>query len=73
MSLELQSWMKTYYDVITGYENLFYGPTLRQLPNAVHIDGHATSTDGQGDTIWTNVMRNDGVDVIHLINLEGND
>lgn len=71
MDLALQTWMQTYYDVITGYENLFYGPTLRPLHNAVQITGHATSTDGQGGTIWTNVMRNDGIDVIHLINLEG--
>lgn len=73
MSNELQSWMESYYDVITGYENLFYGPTLRQLPNTVQIAGHATSTDGAADTIWATPMRNDGLDVLHLINLKGND
>lgn len=73
MDLELQSWMQRYYDVVTGYENLFYGPTLRQLTNTVEISGHPTSTNGAGGTVWTNVMRNDGIDVIHLINLEGND
>ena len=71
MDIGLQTWMQTYYDVITGYENLFYGPTLRQLPNTVQITGHATSTNGEGGKIWTNVMRNSGIDVIHLINLEG--
>ncbi|HEX2312607.1 MAG TPA: glycoside hydrolase family 66 protein [Thermomonospora sp.] len=73
MSAELKAWQKVYYDVITGYENLFYGPNLRAASNAVHISGQPTSNDGQGNTIWTNVMRNDGVDVIHLINLLGND
>jgi hypothetical protein len=73
MSHELQEWMGTYYDVITGYENLFYGPTLRRLDNVVEITGQPTSTDGAADTVWTNVMRNDGMDVIHLINLRGND
>ncbi|MGX5697568.1 glycoside hydrolase family 66 protein [Agromyces soli] len=73
MNLELQAWMESYYDVVTGYENLFYGPTLRQLGNVVEIAGQPTSDDGSADTVWTNVMRNDGVDVIHLINLRGND
>lgn len=73
MSDELQSWMESYYDVITGYENVLYGPTLRRLENTVEVPGHQTSTDGAGGTIWTNVMRNDGRDVIHLLNLEGND
>lgn len=73
MSLELQSWMETYYDVVTGYENLLYGPTLRQLSRTVEIAGQPTSTDGAAGTVWTNVMRNDGMDVIHLVNLRGND
>lgn len=73
MSIELQEWMETYYDVITGYENLFYGPTLRSLPNEVQIAGQPTSTNGSANTVWTNVMRNDGMDVLHLINLKGND
>ncbi|MCE6998393.1 RICIN domain-containing protein [Saccharothrix sp. S26] len=73
MSAELKAWQKTYYDVITGYENLFYGPDLHTASNAVQIAGRTTSTDGAGNTIWTNVMRNNGVDVIHLINLLGND
>lgn len=73
MDSQLQGWMQSYYDVITGYENLFYGPTLRQLSNHVVIDGQPTSTTGAADTVWTNVMRNDGIDVIHLINLRGND
>ncbi|GAA2117631.1 hypothetical protein GCM10009759_64240 [Kitasatospora saccharophila] len=73
MSADLKAWEKTYYDVITGYENLLYGPNLHTASNAVQISGQPTSTDGSGNTIWTNVMKNDGVDVIHLINLLGND
>jgi hypothetical protein len=73
MSLELQSWMETYYDVITAYENLFYGPTLRQVGNQVQVAGQPTSTNGAANTVWTNAMTNNGIDVIHLINLKGND
>lgn len=73
MSAELKAWEKTYYDVITAYENLLYGPGLHTADNAVRIAGQPTSTDGSGNTIWTNVMRNDGTDVIHLVNLLGND
>lgn len=73
MSSKLSTWMQSYYDVITGYENLLYGPTLRQLPNTVQIAGHSVSSDGSADTIWASPMRNDGVDVLHLINLTGND
>lgn len=73
MDLTLQSWMESYYDVITGYENLFYGPTLKKIANQISITGQTTSTTGEADKIWTNVMSNNGVDVIHLINLKGND
>ncbi|MEW9555383.1 glycoside hydrolase family 66 protein [Nonomuraea sp. NPDC050783] len=73
MSPELKAWEKTYYDVITGYENLFYGPNLHTASNAVQISGRPTSSDGSANSIWANVMRNDGTDVIHLINLLGND
>ncbi|WP_326595989.1 glycoside hydrolase family 66 protein [Streptomyces sp. NBC_01803] len=73
MSAELRAWEKTYYDVITAYENLFYGPDLHTATNTVEIAGQPTSTTGAGNAIWTNVMRNNGTDVIHLINLIGND
>ncbi|WP_326594615.1 glycoside hydrolase family 66 protein [Streptomyces sp. NBC_01803] len=73
MSAELREWQRTYYDVITAYENLFYGPELAAADNTVEIAGYPTSTDGTANTVWTNVMRNDGVDVIHLINLLRND
>ncbi|MEV5348321.1 glycoside hydrolase family 66 protein [Streptomyces achromogenes] len=73
MSAELKAWEKTYYDVITGYENLFYGPDLHTASNKTVVDGVNTSTDGSGNTVWTNAMRNGDTDVLHLINLLGND
>ncbi|MGD6755790.1 glycoside hydrolase family 66 protein [Streptomyces sp. BH105] len=73
MSAELKAWEKTYYDVITGYENLFYGPDLHTASNKTVIDGENVSTDGSGNTIWANAMRNGNTDVLHLINLLGND
>jgi len=66
---QIQSWMKTYYDVLTGYENLFFGSNLYSLNNTVSIDGYSTSRNGAANTIWANVMRNDGIDIIHFINL----
>ncbi|MGK5530525.1 glycoside hydrolase family 66 protein [Streptomyces sp. URMC 129] len=73
MAPGLRDWQKTYYDVITAYENLFYGPGLTGAENRVEIAGYPTSRDGRANTLWTNVMSNDGVDVIHLINLLRND
>ncbi|UVJ38634.1 glycoside hydrolase family 66 protein [Arthrobacter sp. CJ23] len=75
MSVELEEWMNTYYDVITAYENVLYGPDLKQVDpqtNPVTITGKPTSNDGTANAIWTNVMRNGNTDVIHLINLLGN-
>lgn len=75
MSLELEEWMGTYYDVITAYENILYGPDLESVDQAaqpVEIAGINTSTNGAADTVWTNVMRNGDIDVVHLINLIDN-
>ena len=74
MDPELSQWMKNYYNVTTGYENLLYGPTLRPLEDRkIDIMGYPVSRDGQKETIWANVMRSEGMDIIHLINLLDND
>ena len=74
MDEELTQWITRYYDVTTGYEELFYGPTLRPLDDSiVEIPGYNVSRNGLKNTIYARVMRSGGMDVIHLINLLGND
>ena len=75
MSNALRDWMKDYYDFITGYENLLYGPDVHSVDSGsqfVQITGQPTSGDGSANTIWTNVKKTSSNDVIHLINLLGN-
>jgi len=75
MSNGLRDWMKDYYDFITGYENLLYGPDVHSVDSGsqfVQITGQPTSGDASANTIWTNVKKTSSDDVIHLINLLGN-
>lgn len=75
MTNTLRSWMKDYYDFITGYENLLYGPDVHSVDSGtqfVQIGGVTTSGDGSGNTVWTNVKKTSSDDVIHLVNLLGN-
>lgn len=76
MTNALRSWMKDYYDFITGYENLLYGPDVHSVDSGsqfVQIAGVATSGDGSGNTVWTNIKKTPTDDVIHLVNLLNND
>jgi len=75
MSNGLRAWMKDYYDFITGYENLLYGPDVHSVDSGtqfVSIAGKTTSGDASGNTIWTNLKKTSTDDVIHLVNLLGN-
>ncbi|HEY5832762.1 glycoside hydrolase family 66 protein [Streptomyces sp.] len=72
----LHAWMKDYYDFITAYENLLYGPDVHSVDSGsqfVKITGVTTSGDASGGTVWANVKKTANNDVIHLINLLGND
>lgn len=76
MSNALHAWTKDYYDFITGYENLLYGPDVHSVDSGsqfVKVSGIATSGDASGGTVWTNVKKTSTDDVIHLVNLLGND
>jgi len=76
MTNALRSWMKDYYNFITGYENLLYGPDVHSVDSGTQflsISGQTTSGDGSGNTIWTNIKKTSTDDVIQLINLLGND
>ena len=70
MSYELQDWLRNYYNVITGYENVLYGPNLHRVSRGVSIQGHNVSSNGSANTIWANAMTNGDTQVLHLINLE---
>ncbi|KQR95804.1 MAG: carbohydrate-binding protein [Microbacterium ginsengisoli] len=76
MTNDLRAWQKNYYDFITAYENLLYGPDVHSVDSGsqfVSIAGQSTSGDASANTIWTNVKKTANDDVIHLINLIGND
>lgn len=76
MTNALHAWMKDYYDFITGYENLLYGPDVHSVDSGgqfVKIAGVTTSGDASGGTVWTDVKKTSSDDVLHLINLLGND
>lgn len=76
MSPTLRAWMKDYYNFITGYENLLYGPDVHSVDSGsqfVQIAGQPTSGDASAGTIYTDIKQTASADVLHLINLEGND
>jgi dextranase len=76
MTPALRTWMKNYYNFITGYENLLYGPDVHSVDSGsqfVQIAGQPTSGDASANTIYTDVKKTSSDDVLHLINLEGND
>ena len=75
MTNALHDWMKDYYDFITGYENLLYGPDVHSVDSGsqfLQVSGVTTTGDASGGTVWTNIKKTSTNDVIHLINLLGN-
>jgi hypothetical protein len=75
MTNELRAWMKDYYDFITAYENLLYGPDVHSVDSGsqfVSVSGVSTSGDASGNTVWTNLKKTSGYDVLQLVNLLGN-
>ena len=77
MSMDLQAWIKNYYNISTAYENLLYGDNLTRQDRQVEISTTGvslpTSTDGAANTIWANKMTSDAGTALHLINLHTND
>lgn len=76
MTPALRTWMRNYYNVITAYENLLYGPDVHSVDSGsqlIQISGQPTSGDASANTIYTDVKKTSTDDVIHLINLKGND
>ena len=76
MTPALRAWMKNYYNFITAYENLLYGPDVHSVDSGsqlIQISGQATSGDASANTIWTDVKKTSNDDVLNLVNLLGND
>ena len=70
MSYDLQEWLRNYYNVVTAYENVLYGPGLHRVSRGVSIQGHNVSSNGSPRSIWANAMTNGDTQILHLINLE---
>jgi len=76
MRSSLRTAMKDHYDFITAYENLLFDPELVPGDTGlqwISITGETLSGDGSGNTLWAINRRNTNYDVLHLINLLGND
>ena len=76
MTPALRTWMKNYYNFITAYENLLYGPDVHSVDSGsqlIQITGQPTSGDASANTVWTDVKKTSSDDVLQLVNLKGND
>ncbi|UAJ79807.1 carbohydrate-binding protein [Leifsonia sp. ZF2019] len=76
MTNALRAWEKNYYDFITAYENLLYGPDVHSVDSGsqfLSIAGVATSGDASANTVWTDLKKTSSDDVVQLVNLLGND
>ncbi|WP_082053509.1 glycoside hydrolase family 66 protein [Gordoniibacillus kamchatkensis] len=76
MRSSLREGMKDYYNFITAYENLLYDPDVVDNDAGtqfVSIAGQTLSGNGAANTIWQQIKRNGSYDIVHLINLLGND
>lgn len=76
MSAELKSAMKDYYDFITAYETLLFAPELEWGDTGlqwISITGQRLSGNADGNTIWFLGRHTHEFEVLHLVNLLGND
>jgi len=76
MRESLKNAMRNHYSFITAYENLLFDPGVVNNDSGnqfVSIAGQTLSGDGSANTIWTINKRTDNYDIVHLLNLKGND
>lgn len=76
MRSSLATAMRDHYSFITAYENLLFDPDVVNNDSGnqfVSIAGQTVSGDGSADTIWTIDKRTNDYDIVHLLNLKGND
>ncbi len=62
--------LRHYYDFLTAYENILRD-NLHPLPLSVELPGHASSSNGTPNTVWTISRRKNDRIMVHLINLLG--
>lgn len=76
MRNSLKNAMKDHYNFITAYENLLFDDNV-VTNNAglqfLNITGVSTSGDGSANTVWYIPKRTPDYNIVHLINLLGND
>lgn len=70
MTDALKQRLRHYYDFLVAYENLLRGG-LSNIWNKIELAGIASSETAEPDTVWTFMKTGNGYDVIHLINLLG--
>lgn len=76
MRSSLKNAMKDHYNFITAYENLLFDSDV--VPNDtgsqfVNVTGVSASGDGSANTVWYMNRRTTDYNIVHLINLLGND
>lgn len=70
MTDTLKKKMRNYYDFLVAYENLLRGG-LKNIWSKVTLTGIATSETAEANKVWTFVKTGNGYDVVHFINLLG--
>ncbi len=77
MSTSLKAAMRDYYSFATAYENLLFDADVVPADQGAQwltaTTGQTISGNATTGTIWQQVKRKAGYDIIHLINLIGND
>jgi len=76
MSADLESAMKDYYDFVTAYERLLFAPGLDSGDTGlqwISVTGQPLSGDAAADKIWFLTRHTGEFEVLHLLNLLGND
>ncbi len=72
MSLDLQSRLRKYYDFLVAYQNLLRDDLTNDMIR-VEIDDVTASSLGMRDSVWYFGKAKDNYNIIHLINVLGNE
>ncbi len=71
---DLRRAMMEHYDFITAYENLLFDPDINfgdQGIQFIDIENESITGDGENGKIWSIFRQKNNYDIIHLINLTG--
>ncbi|WP_069649073.1 glycoside hydrolase family 66 protein [Caloranaerobacter ferrireducens] len=72
MTDELKLKIQEYYDFVVAYQNLLRD-NVEEINRRIVIDNEKTSERGESNSIWYFVKNKENKEVLHLINLLGND